>query len=175
MAGVAVSEPPILRFRVSGLPVTQGSKRAVLRGKRAGLIDSNDARLRPWRDAVRWTAHATAGISWQPIAGPVRVLLLFGLRRPAAAPKTRRTWPIGAKSGDVDKLTRACLDAMTDAGIWRDDSQVVDARAIKDYPDALGMLAPGVTIAVWRVDGPAPPSTGQIPLLPQPNQETETA
>jgi crossover junction endodeoxyribonuclease RusA len=154
---------PALQFRVVGLPVTQGSKRAVLRGARAGLIDANDAKLRPWREAVRAVATDAWG-NRPPVAGPVRVVVLFALHKPASAPKTRRTWPMGARSGDVDKLARAVLDAMTDAGIWRDDAQVVRLEVVKDYPEHLDQMSPGAIVRLWGVDESTPPPSGQIPL-----------
>jgi len=170
-----VVSAPVLHFRVVGRPVAQGSMSAFIAGKRAVVTDQKGKTLRPWREAVRATALEAAGEAWQPLAGPVRVLLLLALPRPASAPKRRRTWPIGKRSGDGDKLTRAVLDALTDAGIWRDDSQVVDGRWIKDYPGPEnGMHVPGVTVAVWAIDGPAPPSTGQMPLLAQPDPGEST-
>ncbi|MGH9249435.1 MAG: RusA family crossover junction endodeoxyribonuclease, partial [Acidimicrobiales bacterium] len=88
-----------------------------------------------------------------PMTGPVAVALRFTLRRPASAPKRRRTWPIGARSGDIDKLQRAILDALTDVGVWKDDAQVVHVDAGKDYQGADGYLdRPGVTITVRLLD-----------------------
>jgi Holliday junction resolvase RusA-like endonuclease len=143
-------------LRVVGVPITQGSKRAVLRGRglgaRAGLIDNNDAKLRPWREAVRSTVVDVLGPDWQPFPGPVRVVLLFALPKPASAPKRRRTWPMGARSGDIDKLARAVLDACTDAAVWRDDAQVVELRVIKDYPGPdVEQMTPGVILSVAAV------------------------
>jgi Holliday junction resolvase RusA-like endonuclease len=40
-------------------------------------------------------------------------------------------WP--AKRPDVDKLARACLDALTQSGAIRDDAQVVMLGATKVY------------------------------------------
>jgi crossover junction endodeoxyribonuclease RusA len=148
-----VSGLEILRARVVGIPVTQGSKRAVMRGKRAGMIDANDAKLRPWRDAVRSTVVDALGPDSTATTGPVRVVLAFALPRPASAPKTRRTWPMGARSGDVDKLARAVLDALTDAAVWHDDAQVLDLHVLKDYPGPhIEQNTPGVLIAVYRID-----------------------
>lgn len=153
---------PMLQFRVAGLPVAQGSMSAFVRGGRAIVTDQKGPKLKPWREAVRSTAVETVG-PWQPITGPVRVVLLFALPKPSSAPKRRRTWPTGKRSGDLDKLTRAVFDALTDAGVWGDDSQVVDVRVVKDYPEHVAQTSPGVIVRLWSVED-TPPATGPIPL-----------
>ena len=160
---------PSLRFRVSGLPSTQGSKTGfVVTSKatgrpRAVITDKNPKALKPWREAVRSTALAAAGEGWVPIDGPVRLVMLFALPRPT---KPSRRWPIGANSGDVDKLARAVMDALTDAGVWTDDARVTDLRVVKDYPgEPVAQSTPGVLVRVWRADQSAPEVTGQV-LLP---------
>lgn len=164
---------PALQFRVVAVPKPQGSKRAfVVRSKatgkhRAVVVDSDKGPLRDFREAVRSDAVAAAGDDWVKLQGPVRVVLLFALRRPQ---KPKYRWPIGKTAGDVDKLTRAVFDALTDAAVWEDDGQVVDARIVKAYPgDVVAQNAPGVVVRIWRADdaGPPPPSSGQIPLLPE--------
>lgn len=122
--------PPLtLHVFVPGRPAPQGSKTRT----RFAMRDANAGTLHPWRDAVRVDVAANLPGVWTPVAGPVEAHLTFTLPKPASAPKRRRTWPIGQKSGDLDKLVRACCDAITDAGWWRDDSQVVALRASKDY------------------------------------------
>jgi Holliday junction resolvase RusA-like endonuclease len=158
-----VSTGPVLQFRVAGTPSTQGSKtgfaiKSKATGKyRAVIVDKNPKTLKPWREAVRSTAVEALGDGWVPLDGPVRVLCAFAVARPSSAPKTRRTWPTGARSGDVDKLARAVLDALTDAGVWADDARVIDLRVLKDYPgEAVAQTTPGVLVRVWRADQPMP-------------------
>ena len=141
----------LLQFHVVGVPATQGSKTGFVVGRRAIVVDKNPARLKPWREAVRSTAVDAAGPDWIPISGPVAVRLLFALPQPASAPKRTRTWPTGARSGDIDKLTRSCLDSLTDAAVWLDDSQVVSLTAVKDYPGQhVAQTVPGVLIQITR-------------------------
>lgn len=142
----------VLSFTVPGVPQPQGSKR--LLGRR--LVESNDATLRPWRTSV--TAHALAaprdGVLL-PFTGAVAVRVTFRFPRPGghfgsgrnrgrlrgSAPARHRVRP------DADKLVRAVCDALTDAGVWRDDAQVAELQAVKVYHDA-----PGAVIAVWEVE-----------------------
>jgi crossover junction endodeoxyribonuclease RusA len=85
----------------------------------------------------------------EPYDGPVIVRLRFVMPRPKSAPKTRRIWP--AKRPDIDKLARSCLDSITDAGLWKDDGQVVELHAAKDYPHQLFGEFPGVHVQVEQV------------------------
>lgn len=150
---------PFLVAHVVGRPVTQGSKKAfAIAGKdggkpRAVMVDDQSERLRPWRENVRDAVRQERG-EHPPLTGPIRLALHFALPKPKSASKTRRVWPAG-RVGDLDKLVRAVMDAMTDAGIWGDDSQVCDLRATKDYPGPEnGQMTPGVMIAVWRIPVP---------------------
>lgn len=135
----------LIRFEVRGLPIPQGSTRAwVLHGK--PVITSSAKGLTTWRRLVADVAQNHA--PQEPWEGPVGIELHFGLPKPKSAPKRRRVWP--DKRPDLDKLTRAVLDALTYV-VWVDDSQVIDIRASKDYG------APGVVVEVRRiVDEPDP-------------------
>jgi crossover junction endodeoxyribonuclease RusA len=116
-----------LAFQVFGDPVPQGSKRAFVVKNRAVVVDDNKAPLKSWRSAVIDAARAELHGGAIDL-GPVRVTMMFFLRRPkrpkADVPITRP---------DVDKLARAVLDGMTDAGVIRDDSQVTTLTARKRY------------------------------------------
>ncbi len=49
-----------------------------------------------------------------------------------------------AKKPDIDNLVKAVMDAMTFAGVWRDDSLVWNVHATKIYAGKF----PGVLIAL---------------------------
>jgi Holliday junction resolvase RusA-like endonuclease len=49
---------------------------------------------------------------------------------------------------DLDKLQRAILDGFTDAGVWRDDSQVVRIRATKQYAPTFNDQQSGAAVRV---------------------------
>jgi crossover junction endodeoxyribonuclease RusA len=129
---------------VAGLPVTQGSKRAYVVNGRPVLTEHAGDHLKAWRYAIAAEGARVWPLDRPLFAGPLSVRLVFGLRKPASAPKTQRTWPVTARSGDVDKLARAALDALTGV-IWMDDGQVVELRVSKDYGP------PGVEVEVRSV------------------------
>lgn len=146
-----------LRFRVDGLPVPQGSHRSVPTGQhfspRTGqmerthrIIDSNP-NLMPWR--ARVVAEAVrAHRGRPPFNGEVFVLLWFGFPylnrhlkmdgsiRPSA-PTLKRTKP------DIDKLERAILDGLVEAGVIVEDGRVCGVLKFKGYS-----IRPGVIVAL---------------------------
>lgn len=131
-----------LTVTVLGIPVPQGSIRNAGRGR---TFHSNDAKLRPWRENVAWNVREdmlTQGFT-APIDGPVEVRASFTLPRPKSAPRAR--WAPDKKP-DLDKLSRALLDALVLGGALVDDAQVVTLQASKVYPTD-GNL-PGVTFVV---------------------------
>ncbi len=131
-------------FRVPGRPVPQGSKRVVrTKGGKTVMLEQGGDRLYLWRASVRLAA---ADLFDAPVEAyvPVQVRLDFYFARPRDHYGTGRNagvvkpgapaFPIGGMSGDVDKLTRACLDAMTGC-VYADDSQVIALVATKNYAD----------------------------------------
>lgn len=134
----------IVKFICAGHPVTQGSKRAFVRNGHATLVENSGDKLKLWRHVI---ATAARQATIEPIVGPVQVHLWFRLQPPASAPKKKRTWPIRARSGDVDKLARAALDSLTGVA-FIDDAQVVRLVVEKDWADQRG---PGVEVVVMPV------------------------
>lgn len=163
-----------LVFTVVAVPKPQGSKRGfVTRPKPASgkepkaiVTDSDSEPLKYFREAIRSTAVDAKPEGFQPFAGPLTVVLAFALHKPKVAERGPRQWPIKKNAGDVDKLTRSVLDALTDAGVWGDDGQVVRLVVEKDYPAteaSAWQSSPGVRVLVE----PRYPLT-EIPNIPTP-------
>lgn len=111
-----------LLVTVEGRPAPQGSKRPIGNGR---FVEASKY-LKPWRDAVilalKQNQEDVQNI--HKFIGPVKVDITFFLERPKQ-PK----WPYPATTPDIDKLIRAVLDSVTQAGIWEDDCQVVELHA----------------------------------------------
>jgi len=107
-----------------------------------------------WRAQVQ---QAVAQLEEPPLEGAVALRLGFDLPRPGGHFGTGRNagtlrpaapvWPITMP--DLDKLVRAVCDAITDAGQWKDDSQVVTITAAKRYCPL--NKPPGVQITIMEV------------------------
>lgn len=126
----------MLAVFVPGRPAAQGSKRHVGHGR---MIESSSA-VGPWRERIALAAHAAGA---QPIPGAVTVNLRFVMPRPASTPKS--STPPAIRRPDLDKLTRAVLDALTNVA-FGDDSAVVELIASKRLAET--GETPGVSITV---------------------------
>ncbi len=141
-----------LNFFVPGIPRPQGSKRALGRGV---MVESSKY-VADWRQDVKQAAW-TYRLEHAPLDEPLGVRLDFYLPRPKAhldadgntRPKYAASRPTGRP--DVDKLVRAVLDGISSAGLWRDDSIVVDLRAHKWYADDVI----GVEVLIYSALGDA--------------------
>jgi Holliday junction resolvase RusA-like endonuclease len=169
----------LLRFSVRDAPAPQGSKhgRPIYRGKGAdreftgkvAQVESSK-KVGPWREAVR--GEAVRALSRQgvttPFDVPIWVEVTFTVRRPKKhflPANSRRPEPVlrddapdypTGRTGDLDKLERAVMDALTAAGVWPDDSVVVDMTSRKRYPGTHphALPVPGAHIRIWyRVKG----------------------
>jgi crossover junction endodeoxyribonuclease RusA len=128
MTGVLSDYRPEVQLFVPGQPAPQGSKKAFRHKHSGAIIMQEDSKTtRPWRADVRAALEQHAGGTRFGPDVPVTVHLRFVMRRLAGMPKTSRgrATPAHTKKPDLDKLTRAVLDAITSAGVWHDDSQVV--------------------------------------------------
>lgn len=103
-----------------------------------------------WRktleDAIAWAWHDTVGETI-PKNVPVRVDLLFLVRRPKSVKASERPRPTSKL--DIDKLERMILDCMTVAKVYEDDGQVCKVEKEKDY--AKESSATGVRIRISSI------------------------
>lgn len=124
---------------VPGCPKTKGSMEVQHarggRGRAPRLVQSVDGSER-WAALV---AESVKNAMLEPMSGPVAVRMVFWL--PVADVAVGRP-------GDIDKLARNVLDALTKAGVYEDDAQVVEMPTYK-YP-ARSEIGPGVLIQAWR-------------------------
>lgn len=120
---------------VVGDPAPQGSKRHVGKGV---MVESSKA-VRPWREAVARVAasmieqHRQRG-GFEAFDGPLTLEVEFQLRRPGSLSK-RRLAQGPCRMPDLSKLIRSTEDALTTAGVWRDDGRVVEILAQKVYAE----------------------------------------
>lgn len=112
-------------FSVPGLAATKGSTRSfVSRGRVVTKADCD--RLKPWSKDVAYVALANC-VQLAPKGTAVRVSVTFVLKRPR---KTGAAAHYSVVRPDVDKLTRALLDALTGIA-YHDDGQVAMTAAHK--------------------------------------------
>lgn len=146
----------ILDFFVPGVPVPQGSKVAFRHAKTHKPIvmetRASRDRLATWRAAIQLAAHGAKNGDREPYTGPVELYVVFSFLRPKSHLTTRGALRKGVHMAhvtrpDLDKLVRAVKDALTQASVWRDDSQVVAVRALKEYGPEPGAW---VTISTWE-------------------------
>lgn len=154
---------PDITIVVHGTPGPQGSKRHVGNGR---MVESSK-KVKPWRQDVKAAAREVIDLieDWQPLDGPLAASLTVTVRhKPASKPSW---WPLGirwskslmwrpASTPDLSKLLRSTEDALTDAGVWKDDARVVEYRRLAKYyvaDDAADVLptGPGCVIHIWQL------------------------
>jgi Holliday junction resolvase RusA-like endonuclease len=60
------------------------------------------------------------------IEGPIRIDIMFSFKRKGNKPREFKI-----SKPDLDNLDKAVMDALTDAGVWGDDAQVVEKHSLK--------------------------------------------
>lgn len=156
-----------MKIVVYGQPAPQGSKsfKGTFTGRdgreHAKLVESSK-RVAPWRQDVKVASEAEIGRredpgDWVPMDGPLLLVVVFTLPAPLSLPKRRASYP--CKLPDLSKLVRSTEDALTAAGVWKDDARVVECRALKTYPigtlgaHADALRSPGAVIRVFPYPG----------------------
>jgi len=158
-----------LTIVVHGRPAPQGSKkyaghrRNSASGRISAVLVEQSKRVKPWRalvTAAALEARIVSHIGATPVHlpsldGPLEAEVIFTVRKPASAPKRRRTWPNTRDSGDLDKLLRSTFDGIADGGAVVDDSRIIRVTATKtfplEHPEALA--EPGAVIRLYTLPG----------------------
>lgn len=148
-----------LSFTVVGLPATKGSGRAVISNSTGkAFYKPDNPRTKGWQQTIANAAalelqrEANAELRFEQ--GPIALECCFYLPRPQAL-LTKRNAPIDhphVKKPDLDKLTRACKDALTRV-VWTDDSQVIDLVARKRYCAAGAFPRVEITVRHAALEG----------------------
>lgn len=135
-------------FFVPGLPKGQPRPRAFARKMGNGkfvarVFDAGTAEA--WKSSI--SAEAAQHKPAAPLAGPVRLRILFLMPRPRAHYKsghperglTAKAPEQFTGKPDVDNLAKAVMDALTQCGwFWYDDAQVVMLIVRKGYAGVTG-------------------------------------
>jgi Holliday junction resolvase RusA-like endonuclease len=128
---------------VAGDPRPQGSKKAFNRGAHIVLVEANKD-LPAWREHMKKMFELKMMELDNRFDVAVSVSLTFWLRRPKTVTRQYAT-----QTYDIDKLTRAALDSLTQGGVIKDDSFVVDLTVRKLYAD---LHEPGVLVSLTPFD-----------------------
>lgn len=120
-----------ITFTIPGPPVPQPRPRVSTWGGRGRAYTPAGHKIHAYREAIALVAKA----SGKRIDGPVALDVLAVFERPPSHWRKRGLrenaprWP----RADGDNLLKGVADALTDAGIWEDDDQVLDWRISKRF------------------------------------------
>lgn len=145
---ILVSDQGQFAGEVLGEPVPEGSK---VQGFGKSVRNANEAKLKPWRARIKKVFTGSV-----MLLGPVHVeKIVFVFAPPAnwdgSSPPHNRATP------DVDKLQRAAFDGLTDAGVWKDDSQVCQMGWVEKCwvgQEGAPLDEPGMYVAVRALSSP---------------------
>lgn len=112
-------------FTVMGEPKGQPRPKATMRGRRAGVYDPETAK--PWKEAVIMEWNRARG---RELSGPLAIVVVFTFRPPKSSPNREG---YHTQKPDLDNLLKSTMDALTDAGAWKDDTQVAEVLSRKQW------------------------------------------
>lgn len=145
---------------VHGNPAPQGSMTCKAKHvTKPNLQPSNETELKRWRRLVEKAGRA---LPVSGLVGPLYVVATHTIARPATVPLRVRAWPmtVSPGHGDADKLARALLDGLAQAGVYGNDAQVCGVHVWKRYPDSPSVPwidradhldRPGVVIRIYPI------------------------
>lgn len=123
---------PFIPTPVIGIPAPQGSKTVAKTKDGRSFLRDDNPRTKPWREQIVSAIEVVNPLCEQYTA-ETRVHLTFVFDRPKTVPVSKRWKPTAKGSGDIDKLARAALDALTTSGVISDDAIITTLAARKMY------------------------------------------
>lgn len=126
-------------FVVLGIPIPQGSQvYSTTKDGRAYGRYANQQHLMAWRESVAQAAWRNT--NGEQFTGPVQVKVLFYFERPKTHYTSKGLLKPAApayitKKPDIDKISRAVLDALESAILMHGDETVVGLYASKHWAD----------------------------------------
>lgn len=120
---------------VPGHPRPKGSLTPQMVRDGGGRLTGRVRMVESSPDSSRWrriVARHVAALGWPKLWTPCEVSLVFWFDPPSAV-QSETEWPTTKTIGDIDKLVRNVLDALTDAKAYNDDRQVVRVHADKRW------------------------------------------
>ena len=116
----------IYHLFVNGIPKAQPRPRMVSNGH---VYNPNTADV--WKEEIK---AAFLPYRKPPIVGPVHLRVSFFLPCPKSMKGMDKDIPVPhTKKPDLDNLLKSTKDAITEAGVWKDDSLVYKTEAGKYY------------------------------------------
>lgn len=133
------------KFIIEGNPRGQGRPRATIRGRHASVYEAKEDTLYKNNITAQIVAQGPVFIEF----GPIAIDVAFFLPRPKmhynskGQVKPRFEGDLPTCKPDLDNMLKALKDACNGI-VWRDDAQIVDVKASKEYADT----RPHLTIEV---------------------------
>lgn len=128
--------PPV-HLIVYGDSVPQPRARITTRGKFAHAYTPKKHPVHDYRSEIQRTwKDPSLVLPHEPFTGPVVVEIVCHFSRPASHLRKDGSPKASAPAyprPDTDNLAKSVLDALTDAGAWADDSQVVSLGVRKKW------------------------------------------
>jgi Holliday junction resolvase RusA-like endonuclease len=111
------------QFVVLGKPIAQPRHRVCCQGGYARTYLPSDHPVHAYKALL---VHGARTARIPMMEGPVRLDIMFSFAR-----KRKQAREFKISKPDLDNLDKAVMDALTEAGVWGDDAQVVEKHSIK--------------------------------------------
>lgn len=131
---------------IHGTPKAQPRVKVYRRGAHVGVYTPNTA------DAWKAQVIIAASAYHQQFDEPVILEAEFYLPRP----KSRRDDIYCSTKPDIDNLLKSTMDALSQAGIWRDDAQVAAVVASKRYESENREIGAVIKVTALEAEKNAP-------------------